>query len=253
MDVAQLSWLNESRWAKNWIMHGVEDSELPRLHEDAGLPFVRDLIEVAAHQCDGPDDIISLSNSDVGCIHGVTTYILDRVRAKGCSFAHRYDVEGRRLESPIQSEADVRNLRWYPGSDWFWMSKSWWDAHRAEVPDLVIGREFWDAVLRQVMKKSGGVGIPLAIWHEKHPSDWEKSGNRENLPGNKHNRALATKWFAENHSDANDPYRNTWNIVPGVTMRIDPLNGSALDRTRPTIVLPHRLEFHQNPVRKIPR
>jgi hypothetical protein len=227
-----------------------------RIEADHGLPFITDLIDHGDEVCANPEDIISVSNSDVGCIHGITGYILDRVRANGCAFAHRHDSAGR-IDEPIISEATVRaDLQWYPGSDWFWMTKAWWTAHRAEMPDMVLGREYWDAVLRQIMKRSGGQDIPFSVWHEKHPNGWEHPSLRETLPGNVHNRDLARAWFAHNGSDANDPFRSTWNLVPGVTVPADPTAYRATARAprqgQHGIVLPLRLEFHQNPLRRPP-
>lgn len=245
VQVAQRSWRDEAEWAGNWTLIPVEGGR--GLTEDRNLPFIKDLINIAFDRAEDDEDILSLSNADVGCIHGITGYVLDRVRSKGCCFAHRYDVEHRQLDVPISWESDVRELRWYPGSDWFWMSKAWWAKYRDEFPDMVLGREYWDAVLRQLMKKSGGTGIPFAVWHEKHESEWDRPHLRGTLPGNIHNGLLATRWFAERHSDANDPYRDTWNIVPGVTANVDPSDGGLLRRTRPQIVHPIRLEFHQNP------
>ena len=255
-EVAQSSWHREQLWARNWRLWPAEDKELSRrLDADRGLPYVRDLIGHAMDRGGGFDsDIISFSNSDVGCIHGITGYVLDHVRKDGCAFAHRYDAG--RLEKPIGCEADVRNLQWYPGSDWFWFSREWWERHGPDMPDMVIGREYWDAVLRQIMKRSGGSAIPFSIWHEKHASEWERPGLRDTLPGNQHNRAMAVQWFARNGSDANDPYRSTWNVVPGVTVQSDPNAYTATDRLRrhspSRLVLPIRLEFHQNPLRRPP-
>jgi len=98
------------------------------------------------------------------------------------------------------------------------------------------------------MKKHGTREIMNAVWHEKHVSVWEQPGNRQNLPGNQHNRALAMQFFVANHSDAQDPYRSTWNIQPGTTQQVTPVT-SAIDSTRraqPNLVFPRRLEFHRN-------
>lgn len=245
--VAQTSWHNEAKAAGNWAMLLVQDSFLTRKVE--GLPYVRDLIEMAFKSCTQDLDIISISNADVGCVAGVTGQVIDAIRAHGCAYTHRHDVCGKQIDSPILSESDVANLQWYPGSDWFFMSKTWWIKHGDEMPDMVLGREFWDAVLRQIMKKHGTEEIHLSVWHEKHSSYWEQPGNRQNLPGNNHNRALATKFFAANKSDANDPYRNTWNIQPN-TQKVNP-STNLLEPTRKpqsNLVFPIRLQFQRNNV-----
>lgn len=248
--VAQTSWRNEAKAAGNWLITGLKETDLPRQLE--GLPYVRDLIEAAAEQCTQDTEIISISNADVGCVAGITGQVLDAVREHGCAYTHRHDVDGKHIETPIMSEYEVAGLRWYPGSDWFFMSKAWWTKHGGEMPDMVVGREFWDAVLRQIMKKYGTHEICRAVWHEKHASAWEQPGNRQTLPGNQHNRALAMKFFVANKSDANDPYRNTWNMQPGVTQKTDP-SANLLEPTRrpqSNLVFPTRLQFQRNNVFK---
>jgi hypothetical protein len=76
--------------------------------------------------------------------------------------------------------------------------------HGDEYPDMVMGREACDMVLRQLIKRTGGVEIPQCIYHEKHPSFWEKVGNKESLPSNRLNRAMAKNWLAENGGEWND-------------------------------------------------
>jgi len=254
MTIAQDSWQQEVIASKNWQIKEVTEPMLPRLmRTDVNLPYVKDLIECAAAQLSQDNDIISLSNGDVGCVQGMTGQVLDVVREHGCAYTHRHDLQNARIENVIQSESEVgRRCAWYPGSDWFFMTVAWWNKHKAELPDMVVGREFWDCVLRQLMKKHGTREICKAVWHEKHPSAWEQPGNRENLPGNKHNRALAMRWFAENRSDQNDPFRNTWNIQP-TTQHIDPKRKELHRETIPNLVFPTRLMMHQNQVRRIPR
>jgi len=251
MLIAKQSWIDEAKRSGNWTLSGLNEHDLQNSFVDDGhLLYVKDILNATAAKCNAGTDIISFSNADVGCVAGITGQILDCVREHGCAFAHRWDVEGKQIEAPINSESDVAKLHWYPGTDWFWMSKEWWNKHSDEMPDMIIGREFWDAVLRQIMKKYGTREIFRSVWHEKHASVWEQPGNRENLPGNKHNRFLATQFFVENKSDANDPFRNTWNIQPGTTQKVT-LNADNLQCTRrlnSNLVFPRRLEFQRNNV-----
>lgn len=258
MTIAHESWHLEADWARNWTIAEITESNLTRTMEtDGNLPYIHDIIATTIERRAPADtDIISFANADIGCIRGITGYVLDAVREHGCAFAHRWDVDGRRLEVPIASEHDVGGLRWYPGSDWFWMTPKWWREHQAEMPDMVIGREYWDCILRQLMKKHGAREIHKSIWHEKHPSYWDRPGNRQALPGNQYNRALANQFFAENRSNDLDPYRTTWNVQPNTT-RIDPTSDNR-QSTRTTgnphnIVLPVRLEFHRHQPRRIVR
>jgi hypothetical protein len=252
---ASASWAHEAAWAENWWFTGITKAETLRcMPADSELLYVHDILDHAAEGM-APNDIISFSNADVGCIRGITGYVLDACREHGCAFAHRWDAD--RINTPITTEHEIgANLRWYPGSDWFWMTAKWWREHKAEMPDMVIGREYWDCVLRQIMKRYGAREIAKSIWHEKHPSLWDRPGNRQTLPGNVHNRTLANRWFAENKSNDLDPYRNTWNMQPGTT-RINPeqenRQSSRGVETLHNIVLPLRLEFYRRQPRRIIR
>lgn len=250
MKVAQDSWQAEAQWAGNWKIQPVKNSDLGRvMTEDGDLPFVKDLIAFAVPPDALDTDIISFSNADVGCVHGITSQVLDSLAECGAAFTHRFDVVGRPIQKPILLESEVVNsCKWYPGSDWFFFTVGFWRRHHEEFPDMVIGREFWDCVMRQLIKKHGGREIGTAVWHEKHASKWDSPGNRENLAGNKHNRRLGTKFFAENGSNDQDPFRNTWNVRPGTTVTADPLamrnlQASGVRKHRPNLVFPRRIGY----------
>ena len=255
--LAQSSWEAEARWAGNWTFTEVLVNNSKRTFSaDNDLVYVKDLIDKAASNCERPTDIISLSNCDVGCVRGITSQVMDAVREFGATFTHRYDWTGSTLDRAILSEAEVARLNWYPGSDWFFMTREWWEKHSVEMPDMLVGREYWDAVLRQVIKRHGTREITAAVWHEKHESMWDRPGLRQNLPGNVHNRGLATTFFQANRSDADDPRRSTWNIQPGVTVPVEtpkPNNLIPTRRPHPNLVYPARLKFQPNTIRVNPR
>jgi hypothetical protein len=156
-------------------------------------PFIKDVITRAAHGA-RPFDVIAYTNADVCFTPGLTGWVLDKTARQGCAFTHRWDYHAR-LVQPFRSETEVAGLDWYPGSDAFFFTVAWWRKHRDEMPDMICGREKVDEVLRQLIKRHGGLEIHCAIYHEKHPSFWEDPDNFEMNPGNQHNRRLARKWF----------------------------------------------------------
>jgi len=166
---------------------------------DRPVPFVRDLIEGAVNSADNGEDIVVLCNFDIGFTPGLTGAILDEVPRKGAAFAHRWDFFAPR--GVPTSEHDLSGARWYAGSDLFAFTVNWWNAHQAKFPDMVLGREAWDMIMRNLIKSTNGGGLHRAIWHEKHPPLWES--NRR-LPGNEHNRRLAHLWLARYGGDWND-------------------------------------------------
>ncbi len=173
------------------------------------MPYVADLIDyVTAHNI-APTDIIAVTNADVCFVPGLTGWIIDKVTRHGAAFTHRYDF--KRLDAPLVNEAAVKRGKFYQGSDAFFFTAEWWEENGHEYPAMILGREQCDEVLRQLIKRHGGVEIPGAIYHEKHESFWESDGQHSVNAGNRHNRKLARQWFLRTGLRANDP--TWWNIT----------------------------------------
>lgn len=194
--------MNQHQWQTLWFSP-------VRTAKDVGdgeLPFVRDL--VAAAVATG-DDVIVIGNADIGFPEGLTGRILETVQRFGCAFAHRWDFHTPLTTKLPRHEGDLIQTRWYAGSDLFAFTPAWWLKHGVtEFPDMVWGREAWDLIMRNMMKRAVGPDCELhkAIWHEKHPTAWER--NRR-LGGNEHNRRLAAQWIARYGGNWND-----WRDVP---------------------------------------
>lgn len=192
--------------AGNWMELPLTPDMAPRTAKGIGDPrdllFMRDLIEFARPFAKGANDIIVVSNSDVAFVDGFTHDVLSAVEQHGAFFTHRWDVAGPLR--PLSKEA-VKRQKWYPGSDVFGFSKSWWDKHGRIYPDMITGAEFVDAVLRQLikMRASTTAEIHAAVYHEKHVSHWERN---RNSPAQLHNRELAEKWFKRYGTDDLDPF-----------------------------------------------
>lgn len=200
MRIAREGWEGEYAATGRWETCPVPAEALARdsatVHGDPKpAPFYRDVLALAAAKC-GPKDVIVLSNADVGPTPGITGWILDGVSRGGAVFTHRWDFDDR-LERPVASEFEAAAGKWYPGSDCWAFTREWFDQHFPDYPDMMMGREAGDLVLRHLVKRGGGTEVPAAIWHEKHPSFWEHWGNRDTLPGNLQNRLLATEWLRD--------------------------------------------------------
>ncbi len=197
--IARASWREEQAWAGGWSQLLVPESELPRsataLGDPRRCPFYRDLIDAAASRVDFRD-VIVVSNSDVGIAPGFTGWLVEALLRSEAVYTHRWD-RHERISRPLISEAEVSAGRWYPGSDCWAFTKAWWTTWGDRFPDMVLGREAGDLVLRHVVKQGGGVEIPSCVWHERHASFWEANGNRNELAGNLHNRVLATTFLRE--------------------------------------------------------
>lgn len=166
------------------------------------MPYVADLVDFVLAHNPRETDIIAVTNADVCFTPGLTGWVLDQVTRHGAAFTHRYDFT--RLDQPLVNEAAVKRGRFYPGSDAYFFTVAWWRAHGSEYPAMILGREQCDEVLRQLVKRHGGVEIRGAIYHEKHESLWDSSAQHQTNAGNRHNRKLAREWFVRNGYGAND-------------------------------------------------
>lgn len=191
--IALSSWFKErlNSGTGKWYLH---------IYNSVGLPKVHSMIEYAFARALYDDDIILITNADINFVPGITGWILHEVERHGAVFFHRHDFQ--RIDEHFISEAQVAFGKWYPGSDTFAFTKKWWSAHRTIFPDMYFAREAWDMIFRNMIKRSGGAEIHNAIYHEKHPSFWEATENR-NCPENLHNRAQAQQWL--------DTYGGDWN------------------------------------------
>jgi hypothetical protein len=165
----------ELEYAHGWRSIPLKPIEQTRdsstIADSRPMPFVKDVIGNALLQNPADTDIIAFTNADVCFCPGLTGWILDVVPRHGAAF---------------------------------FFTVAWWKAHRDEYPDMILGREQCDEVLRQLVKRHGGIEIPGAIYHEKHPSFWDRPENHGPNPGNRHNRRLAKKWFLRTGYRPND-------------------------------------------------
>lgn len=208
--------------AGRWVPMPFGDGHLRRSSGDSPIcdekpiPFMHDVIN---HACDAAldeSDIIAWTNSDSCFVPGLTGHILDMVPRYGCAYTHRWDFH-HKVREPLANEAQIRRGEWYPGTDAAFFTVKWWRQHRHEYPDMLVGREQNDEVLRQLIKARGGLEIPAAIYHEKHPSFWEHHGRRMNGHGNQYNHRLARRWFMKMGYRPFDPI--WWQLEPEPAQR----------------------------------
>ena len=199
---ALLSWHREQTAA--WVDFPIDSAELVRTAKDVGdkrdLPFVRDMIQSAVNRSRTADDILVLSNTDVAITNGITSEIVSAVEQHGAFFTHRFDFDG---PMTIVRRDEFRLGKWYPGSDVFGFSVRWWKTYGDQYPDMILGAEFVDAVLRQLIKFNGGTELHRCVYHERHTSQWQlQPRNKANL----HNKRLAAAWFKKHGNDDLDPF-----------------------------------------------
>lgn len=185
--------LAQSTWASQpWRELPVDDATLPRLFDENGrkLPFVRDLFDRAADG--GPSTgIVIFTNADIGVVWDAAFRIALALQVNGAGYSFRRDF-GRLSAVP----SDITQGADYPGTDLFFFRVGWWQKHRAQMPDMLLAREAWDACLRVLIEKTcpnKPLALPNICWHERHGGNghWEGAANRYSLPGQLHNLKLA--------------------------------------------------------------
>lgn len=169
------------------------------------MPFIRDLVDGAIKQQRISDsDVIILTNDDICFAAGLTESLL-KVLPEKAAWANRWDF--KELKTAL-TPAQICRGSWCSGTDLFAFTRSWWEKHREVLPDMVLGCEAWDWLLREIVMKSGGFEIHTMIYHQFHNSFWYVGRNRSHNPGNVWNRRLAKIWL----QDRNMPIKElAWN------------------------------------------
>lgn len=192
--LAKLTW---DREGKGWFDVPVKDftRNATSVGDTRPLPFIKDIIQSGydnASVFDEEGALILLTNTDT-CLTPGFKHAIQRLDGEAY-FSHRRDFA--RLDRPL-TQNEIENGHWYPGSDLFVFTPRWWEAHREEMPDMILGAEGWDKILRELIKATGGGEIHGCCYHERHESQWERAGARENDPSNVYCRHLAKKFLVE--------------------------------------------------------
>lgn len=193
--------LAQDSWTKQkWTERPVADAALPRHFACAGkrLPYVRDLVDTAAEAA-APDDILVYSNADIGFASNAAVRIALALQANEAGYSFRRDWP--RLNAAPRDD-EIRDGAHYCGKDVFFFRKRWWGLFRRDMPDMLIGREGWDAVLCELIEATNPnkpLSVPDICWHERHGDNgyWEAPQHRYTLAGQLYNLKLARKWLVQ--------------------------------------------------------
>lgn len=196
---------NENSYSKRWNFMEFPDELLEKrnsmsLGDSKKLPFIKDMIDYACK--DAADyDIIMICNADICFTPGITGWILHEVERHGAVFFHKSNFN--KLTFHLINEDQVSRGHYYVGSDAFAFSKEWWDKNRDVCFDVIFGREAWDMLFRNMVRRAGGVNIPLALYHEAHPAKWLSPTIHKN-GATEYNLTLGKKWLNTYGGDWND-------------------------------------------------
>lgn len=186
-EIAQQTWKNLA-----WTEHPVTDGDVPRLFREEGrtLPFLRDVFDFAMRGLD-PHDIMVHTNSDIHVRSDAPGTIALALQNTEAVYCYRRDFG--RLDAPLQDQQYVQGKA-YAGHDMSAFRVRWWQNHRMEMPDMILGTEAWDPCLRILIDHSNrgsDNSVSDLIGHERHDSYWERKENRYRLKAQLHNLNLA--------------------------------------------------------------
>lgn len=187
----------------------VKTADLPRSSKDIGddreMPIFHDLINWAMKFAQ-PEDVVAYINRDCSLTTHAPERILKSIEKNGgAAVAFRRNIKdpepGRLYKSVLNHAPDG-------GFDLFAFTPKWWNDHKSEFPEMYIGRESYDTVLRNLIEEvaSGETLKSLrtdfwnnpfytddVIWHTDHVPYWQE--HKLTSPSQKHNRKVGREFF----------------------------------------------------------
>lgn len=192
---------------RTWDCQSWTDCPIPertgRLFVDqAGtVPYIKDLW-AAAVSSKNSEDIIVFTNSDICVGPHCCVRIAAALQSIDAGYCFRRDFG--RLDHPLTSSVIKTGIH-YVGSDLYAFRVGWWRRYSKEYPDMLLGREAWDAIMRLLIDETHpgrNCTIYDQIYHEWHPSTWENPAKRRTLRSQLYNLELAKGWM---HASGHNP------------------------------------------------
>lgn len=200
-DLAKRSWEREYAADGIFVGRGIgykTDPEMRTADKTLGdaraVPYVRDMIEKGLGLVEGDDDIVLVTNSDVGFSVGFANDLRKQCAVFGACFGYRSDFGRLGDEAASFGKVETMAGHWSGGLDVMAFTVGWLKAHGDKLPDCVLGSRDWDIVYRDIIKYLRGGELVASHWHETHHSDWIQAG--DSTPANAHNTAILRAWRA---------------------------------------------------------
>lgn len=155
------------------------------------VPYLKDVLDYGCKYA-RPEDVIVYCNKDAFLTTHAPERIIESVNRNGMAVAWRRNLN----PSPGRMYKDVTNAKRDGGADLIAITPAWWGEHSKNYPDMLIGRECFDWVIRIMAEELHGKSIYVdnVVGHIPHESFWKK--NKKTNPGQIHNRSLAKIFFA---------------------------------------------------------
>lgn len=156
-DEAAATWRQAYASYPGWIhcpaWFGVFGRDSRTLGDKLRFPTVKDVIRMAASRLPDAKDQIILTRGDT-CFDWPLTGSSEPFVSHRCT------------------RDDVGNLTHHPAIDVFAFTKQWWNEHKKEYPDFIMGRDYlWQRALKQLILRHGGKELPWLTYQAKHGND----------------------------------------------------------------------------------
>lgn len=191
----------EATWrSQPWQDRPVKDSDLGRFMSDGAgtIPYIRDIIDFGVNR-ERNSDIAVYTNADICVRSDCAAVIAAMMQETDALYSFRRDFREDFLRP--KPDAEIERGEDYSGSDLYAFRVSWWRSHRPTMPDMLVSREAWDAVLRVIIDSTNPEGktcVHNLIYHRLHDSVWQRPENRTRLPTQKYNVRLALNFCRKN-------------------------------------------------------
>ncbi len=198
---ARKSW--EKLYKRGVIPLHITDAEFSRSSKDIGdtrpVPYVKDVIAKAVAKAKGikSTDAILVTNMDTILHEGIISDIIKKPIFYGC----RRELEADRTKLLSKAQIDKLVLAHSSSADVFKFTFGWWKKHKDKYPDMLLGCQWWDTTmidLMEALKKEKDIRVIHNIYHRNHKPFWFSEETMFKNPGQKHNRELARGWSNPN-------------------------------------------------------
>jgi len=214
----------KSTWSLPLIC--IEDKHLKRSSLDIGdtrfVPFVKDLFDIAIAK-KNVEDIIIFTNTDICLVSDIQAYVNDDQLKNDCYYAARNEFTAD-LDHSLNQE-EVKQLLMHTvlgGGDLFVFRVKWWVTNRDKYPDMLLGCQWWDTILQDLMDQSCDEKPILRniIYHRSHHSFWYRGNNKTENKGQIHNFNIANKLGYTTRNNILDVHYKTFYIADRVTRMV---------------------------------
>jgi hypothetical protein len=191
---AVASWHHAHRTAGDWVLVPVDEGDMKRnaktvLGDPFPLPFVRDVIDMGIEQARGQPNDLALWVNDDSCL---TQDIANDLMETQLGWASRRDFMAvpRRL-----TKETVAKGHFHPGADLTVFPVSRWTEMRQKLPDMVLCREQFDVIWKDLIGRMGGKEIKNVVAHMMHANYWESHSSD---PSAMHNKEASEQYRRDN-------------------------------------------------------